>query len=242
MTGKAVADRTNHLERYATYGPFGEEQPETSQPYGQPGFPNLDPRAYFQPPDPDSGTGLQNFARHAPWALMGLGPRPMPTGSAATALRVQKLPRKPDGEAVGQSVYEAILGRPPGGAPGSGHWNANGRFPIPKSPLAWLLMGAGGYGGWKVGDKIFGAEQAWEDLNYRREHGVFPGDDPNHVRYDRERHEWLAQAPQRYEERRRQHLENTEYGFRRGLEGPVSIFGDRPLSRFAPEPLPGAPY
>lgn len=126
-----------------------QPQAEEARPYGRPGFPNLDPRAYFQQP-PESGTGLQNFAQQAPWALMGMGARPAPSGSAAQALNMQKLPRRPDSEAVAQGMYEAVLGRPPGGGPGSGHMNPNGRLPIPKSPLAWLASGGVGYGVWNA--------------------------------------------------------------------------------------------
>lgn len=103
-----------------------------------------------------TGRSFSEFAHQAPTALLGLSaPAATASMSAFNALAPKApLPRAPQG--VGQSVYEAVLGRPPGGAPGSGH-TANGWA---KSPLAYLLAGGAGYGWWNG----MGGPETWEQL------------------------------------------------------------------------------
>ncbi len=143
---------------------------EERYPHGKPRFPTVNPFAYFHEPS------QKNLAKE-PWheglpayaaaALAAMRPSAHTTSMQAFNPKApaQPLPMRPtiDGEAIAQAGWEAALGRPPGGAPGSGHWNANGRFPIPKSPLAWLMMGGAGYGTYSA----MGGPEAWDKLRER---------------------------------------------------------------------------
>ena len=116
-------------------------------------------------------------------------------------------------------MYEALLGRPPGGGPGSGSpW---------KSPLFWAAQAGNLYGNWK----LWGGDERLEDARYRYNHGRFPEDDPNNSRYDRERWERIG----RYEgesAQREAEAADREIARRLGLEtnwsGPRSVFGQHP--------------
>ena len=55
---------------------FADGGAPSANPYGEPRFPNMDPRAYFQPPDPNAGSGLGHFLEQAlRYAPLGIGSR-----------------------------------------------------------------------------------------------------------------------------------------------------------------------
>jgi hypothetical protein len=143
-------------------------------PYGKPRFPNLDPRAYFDPGSRDAYAQEpwhEGLSAVSPWALMGLRP-----GLAQGSMRPFNprapegpLPKRPQGDGdsgAGQHIYEAALGRTrkPGqdvAEPGSGWWSVGGQpIPKPSNVLPWLGAGGAGYGVWN----LLGGPEAWQEL------------------------------------------------------------------------------
>lgn len=90
---------------------------------------------------------LGQFARQAPVAAAGLRAPMAGAGMRAfnPAAPESPIPRAPLD--VAQTAYELALGRPPNGAPGSGHTPGG----WPKSPLAWAGAAGTGYGIWTYG-------------------------------------------------------------------------------------------
>ena len=126
----------------------------------------IDPQAPFME---RTGQALGQFAKQAPLALMGFR-----APSAQASMRPfnpnapkAPLPKAPEGEAVAQGLYEAMLGRPPGGAPGSGHWYPFG-IPVAKSPIPHAIAAGAGYGIWNV----LGGPEAWHDLKAMHTQGT----------------------------------------------------------------------
>jgi len=150
----AMADRTNHLERFAE-PPYWEQIGDDRYPVQQ-----------FEPPtvlgfDPMSLLGARLGLR-TPQAAVPRGPwspRERPTN-------ITREWKQPGDDSIPQHVYEALLGRTrrPGAAtaqPGSGWWTVGPlHIPKPTNPLPWVGAGGVGYGIWRLG----GGPEAWEGL------------------------------------------------------------------------------
>lgn len=161
-------------------------------------------------PLPGADSNLGAFMQQAPTALLGMGPRTA-SGAAAAATGVEGKAMRPDGGSVAQHLYEAALGRPPGGGPGSGSpW---------RSPLFWGLQAGNVYGNYK----LWGIDEAIDAV--KREN------DPSTPEYAAR--EALKAKHAREAEERAKQLEmlrlEQQFGLRGFWEGPNSIFGkERP--------------